>query len=227
MSNDDIRVETDNPEQLEEMQLNGFQFVRTEFLAHLHEPSFSFNDGKVGVNVACVNRLPEVEFIQILINRESKMLVVKPCDEFDLFSFRWCTVKDGKHIPRQVTGRLFFMKVCDMMNWNPDHRHKILGKLCKANGEFIFAFDLKAASTYERSFTGEGKRKTSRTPVLPAEWKDQFGIPYEEHRKALQINMFDGYTLFSLNEKYQKGTADPQPGTTPADSDQRNEGRIT
>ena len=47
--------------------------------------------------------------------------------------------------------------------------------------EFIFAFDLKAVSTYERTITAEGKRKTSRTPVLPAEWKDQFGIPYEEH----------------------------------------------
>jgi hypothetical protein len=225
MSDDSIHVDPEGAEEAEEMKLNGFQFVRTEFLAHLHEPSFSFNDGKVGVNAACVKRLPTVDYIQILINRETRMLVVKPCDEFDLFSFRWCTVKGDKRIPRQVTGRLFFMKVCDMMDWNPDHRHKVLGKLCKANGEFIFAFDLKAVSTYERTITAEGKRKTSRTPVLPAEWKDQFGIPYEEHKKALQINMFDGFALFSLGEKPQNGTDDQQSDSDGSNGGQQTDGR--
>ena len=210
MSDDSIHMGPEGSGEAEEMKLNGFQFVRTEFLAHLHEPSFSFNDGKVGVNAACVKRLPTVDYIQILINRETKMLVVKPCDEFDLFSFRWCTISHGKRIPRQVTGRLFFMKVCDMMGWNPLHRHKILGKLCKANGEFIFAFNLKAVSTYERTIAEDGKRKTSRIPLLPAEWKDQFGIPYEEHKKALQINMFDGFALFSLGEKQQSEAGDQQ-----------------
>ena len=223
MSDENVRMEPEDAEHPEEMELNGFQFVRTEFLAHLHEPSFTFNDGKVGVNAACVRRLPEVDFIQILINRKTQMLVVKPCDEFALFSFRWCTVRGGKRIPRQVTGRLFYMKVCDMMNWNPDYRHKIIGKLCKANGEFIFAFDLKAVSTYERTFTDDGKRKTSRTPVLPAEWKDQFGIPYEEHHKALQINMFDGYALFSLKERTQEDPDDKQTDSQSADDGMHGE----
>ena len=88
--------------------------------------------------------------------------------------------------------------------------------------EFIFAFDLKAVSTYERTITAEGKRKTSRTPVLPAEWKDQFGIPYEEHKKALQINMFDGFALFSLGEKQQSEASDQQ-----GDGDNPNSGQPT
>ena len=35
----------------------------------------------------------------------------------------------------------------------------------------------------------------SRTPVFPAEWQDQFGVPFEEHRKSLQINIFDNYAV--------------------------------
>ena len=76
MSEDSIHMDPEGSEEAEEMKLNGFQFVRTEFLAHLHEPSFSFNDGKVGVNAACVKRLPTVDSIQILFNRETRMLVV-------------------------------------------------------------------------------------------------------------------------------------------------------
>ena len=60
-------------EQLDEIELNGFQFVRTEFFAHIHEPSFTFNDGKVGVNTACVRKLPDHEYIQILINKDTRI----------------------------------------------------------------------------------------------------------------------------------------------------------
>ena len=188
-------------EEQEEVDLRGFQVVRREFFAHVREPSIIFNDGKIGVNTACVRKLPEVEFVQILVHREKKLLAIKPCDELDLYSFQWGMTKNGKRFPRQVTGRLFYMKICDLMNWVPQYRYKILGKLCRANGEFIFVFDLTSTETYERSVTTEGKKRSSRTPVFPAAWKDQFGIPFEEHQKALQINMFDGYALFSLSDK--------------------------
>ena len=42
----------------------------------------------------------------------------------------------------------------------------------------------------------DGKVKTSRTPTYPEEWKNQFGLPVEEHQKSLQINIFDGYAVF-------------------------------
>ena len=217
---DDPRIPEHQPEnsqdnsddQLEDINLDGFQFVRTEFFAHIHEPSFTFNDGKVGVNTACVRKLPDHEYIQILINKETQMMVIRPCDEYDLFSFQWGHTKNGKRFPRQVTARLFFMKVCDLMGWNPQHRYKILGKLCKANGQIIIAFNLKDFSTYERTISADGKRKVSRTPVLPTEWKDQFGVPYEAHKKALQINMFDGYALFSLTEKSDQVKAENNTG---------------
>ena len=46
----------------------GFQVVRGEFFAHIYEPSFTFNGNKVSVNTACIKKLPETEFVQILVN---------------------------------------------------------------------------------------------------------------------------------------------------------------
>ncbi len=103
-------------------------------------------------------------------------------------------------MPRTITGRMFFMKVCDMMGWNPDYRYKIVGKLVKANNELLFLFDLNSTETFERSIDEDGKRKASRKPVFPAEWKNQFGIPFAEHKKALQVSLFDGYTVFSVKD---------------------------
>ena len=42
----------------------------------------------------------------------------------------------------------------------------------------------------------EVKRK-NRIPFYPKEWKDSFGLPVEEHKKALEINILDGYAEFS------------------------------
>ena len=57
----------------------GFQVVRREFFAHLHEPSVTFNNCKFYVNSACLSKFPKVEYVQVLVNRESKILALRPC----------------------------------------------------------------------------------------------------------------------------------------------------
>ena len=63
-----------------------------------------------------------------------------------------------------------------------------------------------------------GKPKTARTPVFPAGWKDQFGLPYHEHQKSLQINIFDGYAIYGIKDNTVSSIASgeaatPIPGT--------------
>lgn len=53
------------------------------------------------------------------------------------------------------------------------------------------------------------KPKMSRMPVFPAEWQDQFGVPFEEHRKSLQINIFDNYAVYGIKDKEAEQAAPP------------------
>ena len=87
------------------------------------------------------------------------------------------------------------------MDWNPIHRYKILGKVIRSNGLTLLAFDLTATEVYQRSVIEGEKMKTTRTPVFPAEWKNQFGLPLHEHRKAMQVNIFDGYAVYAIKNK--------------------------
>ena len=57
----------------------GYQIVRGEFFAHTYEPSFTFNANKVSVNTACIKKLPDTDYVQILVNSEEKKLAVRPC----------------------------------------------------------------------------------------------------------------------------------------------------
>lgn len=218
-----MEVVTD--EEIEEVSdsiFDGFQIVRSEYFSQLREPSISFSQGKIGVNSACIKKLPKVDYAQILVNQEKKMLAIRPCKESEIFSFQWCTyrVKDGKRLPRQVTGRMFFLKICALMKWNMDYRYKILGKLIRANDEYLFIFNLRDAQTFIREQGAEDdKPRMSRTAIFPEEWQNKFGIPYEEHQKALQINMFQGFAIYSI-----KGDTAAAPVQTrkPSDQEQQN-----
>ena len=90
------------------------------------------------------------------------------------------------------------------MDWNPDYRYKMLGKLVRSNGELFFVFDLNNAEIFRRTIKDDGKVKSSRTPVYPESWKNQFGLSVEEHKKAMQINFFDDYAVFSLQAEPSK-----------------------
>lgn len=177
---------------------DGYEVVRGEYFAHLYEPSITFNNSRISLNTACLKRLPSIDYVQILINPEEKKLAVRPCKEDEKDSFLWCT---PKRKPKQITCRVFFAKIIHLMNWNPDYRYKLLGKLIKSGNEYLFIFDLTATEIFQRTIQEGEKTKISRTPVFPAEWQNQFGLPVEEHNKQLQINIFNGYTVFGIKDK--------------------------
>jgi hypothetical protein len=188
---------------------DGYQVVRGEFFAHVYEPSITFNNCKVSLNAACLSRLPEIDYVQILVNPIEKKIAVRPSSEDEKDSFLWCTTNGTKRKPKQITCRMFFAKVIELMGWNPDYRYKLLGKLIRSGNEHLFIFDLTATEVYQRFVTnGEEKPKVSRTPIFPAEWKNQFGLPVEEHRKLLQVNIFEGYTVFGIKDKSSDDPAD-------------------
>ena len=66
-----------------EFDYEGYQVVRREFFAHTYEPSVTFNNYKFYVNAACLNRFPTVDFVQVLVNQERKILAIRPCEEGD------------------------------------------------------------------------------------------------------------------------------------------------
>ena len=145
--NTDLPVSKDMPiTENDSFSYDGFQVVRGEFFAHLNEPSISFASGKVYVNSACIRKLPNAEFVQILVNAEEKRLVVRPCKEEEKDSFRWCSTR---RTPRQIKCTIFFAKIMQLMEWNPDYRYKLLGKLVRSRDRLGIADERKARRVRE------------------------------------------------------------------------------
>ena len=179
---------------------NGYEVVRQEFFAHACEPSITFNKQTVFVNAACLKRLPDVGYVQFLINPIERKLAVYPCDGNEKDSFAWCT-KGSKRYPKKIICHIFFAKVMDMMNWNPDYRYKLLGKLICCNDKYLFVFDLTMPNIFQRNLYNRKEQKAIHAPLFPEEWRNKFGLPFEEHHKRILVKVFSGHTVFSVEDK--------------------------
>ena len=178
---------------------DGYQVVRGEFFAHITEPCFVFSKNKVSVNTACIRRLPETEFVQILVNPDEKKLIVRPSEESEKDSFRWKSASGGLK-PKLISCKIFFAKIFSLMGWDYDNRYKLLGKLIRSNGELLFVFDLNTPEIFIKKEVN-GVVKNTRTPIYPEEWKDHFGLSVKEHKANLQVNIYNGYAIFGIQEK--------------------------
>ena len=77
---------TDELVEMEDFNFENYQVVRREFFAHISEPSITFNLCKFYANAACIKRFPNADYAQVLIDREHKILALRPCEEFMLKS---------------------------------------------------------------------------------------------------------------------------------------------
>ena len=179
----------------EAISLDKFQVVRREFLSNVYEPSIVFDNSTVSVNTACLRKLVDVEYIRFLINPDTRKLIICPCNEDDKDAFRWCSRKNDKRIPKQISCRIFFAKLSSLMGWDPYYRYKILGRVIWNNSKLLILFDLTETEVY-RCGPNESNR---RDPAFPSEWKDRFGLSFEEHRKLMKTDFFEEYTVFELN----------------------------
>lgn len=172
----------------EVVDLAGFQVTKAELFAHTTEPAITVWEDRVKFNMACLRRFPGVTHIQLLIHPEQRRLIVRPCDKDAPDSLRWANGGGEKEIKnRDMTCRVFAAKLFDLMQWDKQYRYKMLGKPAVCDGEVLFLFKL----TDFEVFVTTASRK--RRAYLPADWRDYFGTPVEEHEESYKIDLADGY----------------------------------
>lgn len=206
-------VQVGPAEEIEDAPYNyeGFQVVRGQFFAHLFEPSLTYNRNRVYINSVCLKKMPDVEYVNFLISAEDRRVIIRPVTEDVSDSVKWCVTNGQTRKPRQMTAKIFWAKTMALMDWNPIHRYKIIGKMVRVEGDVVFAFELDHADIFKRTITDDKKEETSRTPTYSADWQDSFGLPFYEHQKRLKINIRDGYAVFSMEET-------PSTANKPAES---------
>ena len=170
------------------IDLAGYQVTKAELFAHTKEPAITVWKDRIKFNMACLRRFPGITHIQLLIHPEQRRMIIRPCDRDAPDSLRWANGGGEKELKnRDMTCRVFAAKLFDLMQWDKQYRYKMLGKPAVCDGEVLFLFKL----TDFEVFVSTGPRK--RRSYLPADWRDYFGTPVEQHEESYKIDLADGY----------------------------------
>lgn len=187
----------------------GYHVVRKEFFSHLRDPAIIIRPDSVSFNASCINGLVDTVYINMMINPNKNHMVIIRSSEDKKDALRWCLVKNDARKSRRITSPIFSGMIYDQMHWDRKYRYKVLGYKINYKGEELFIFDLNDHEVFlegvrKRAVQAveEGKEvteiklvenKTKPKGYLPDEWKNSFGLPPEEHSKALEINDIDDY----------------------------------
>ena len=183
---------------------DGYQVVRREFFSHRFDPTLTIKGNSIIFNNACISRLEQVIYVQVLVNPTAEKLVIRPCSEGARDAIRWCIAKENKRKSRQITCGLFTAKLYEMMGWEALYRYKLQGTRINYRGEQLYVFDLTSTEIFLPAVKDPDnpKARAKRSAAMyPANWRDSFGIPVQEHDDSMQVDLMEGFNFADMSGK--------------------------
>jgi len=196
-------IEEDGIQSLEE--LNQYQVIRSEFVSPRLRAKVTFNVDSLTFSSKCVRLFEETQYIQLLINADEKRMVVMPCDEYTKDSLKWSNIKAGKIISRNIRCKLFGAKLYEMMGWDPENRYRVQAMYQEIGGKQIIIFNLEEFEMVvpEVVVKSDGKRVRKSKVYYPENWRDSFGMMYQEHLESCMVNILDNYMVSNTKDGSQ------------------------
>lgn len=177
----------------QEFSFDGYQVVRRELFAHQRDPAVVIRRDSIAFNAACIQGLEDVVYIHILINPDTRRMVIKKCAEDDKNALRWCVPRPEKRVSRKVSSKQFSSMLYNLLDWDEDCRYKILGYRISVDGEHVYIFDLLEPEVFydrRKQTTKEATNTESATENShPSDGSPDFGASLEENQMALMVNL--------------------------------------
>ncbi len=168
---------------------SSFEVVRQEYVYTQETPMLSLKGGRIYVNKYAINLFPDHQFIQIMVDRDRRELVIQPVKQGVKDSFRWCGGK--RRQPRKLKCLPVFYEIYKQMGWDIDCRYRIQGREEETETERALYFALKDAVCFRKAGNQEYEE-------FPKEWQGSFGERKAEHKDEDYIARYDSDRTFSV-----------------------------
>lgn len=190
---------------MNDRDLSQYEVVREDFISDADGVQLNFNKGRMYINNYGLSKFPEEDYVRILINQETRNLVIKPYKEKVRASYCWCGGK-LKRKPRRVKCLPLFYQIYKMMQWDINARYRIAGEIEDSGEEKIIFFDLDDAICFVRE-TGAnntivGVCENGRTPKyhmqMPSEWEKHYGMLVMDFDNRQDVKTFGNMAVFDV-----------------------------
>ena len=178
-------------------ELRNLEVLRTELASSLFKPKIILGYDNISFTKACVKLFPDTQYVNILIDRMKKRIIVLPVHQHAKDALRWCNVKDGEAVKRTCTAKKFGEKLYDMMSWVKENKYRVLAYYQEIEGVRLLVFNLTEHEIVVPQFitTKTGKVMKRGKVCLASEMESGFGMTLSEHSVANDVELNAHYTL--------------------------------
>lgn len=173
------------------MDLSNYQVVRQEFGMSQEVIQVTFNQGRLYVNNYTLSQFPEEDYIQVLVDEDTKSMVIKPSVKKKRDSFKWSGGLN-KRKARRIGCKPLYYLVYRLMEWDINCRYRIDGEIEDYGEQKVIFVDLRDAICFKREDDGNKRMQ------MPEEWLKSFGMPYMDYKNRQDIKTFEDMAVFDV-----------------------------
>ena len=185
-----------------ELDLRGFEIVRSQFLGIANSISVTFTDNSLKFSAAGIRKLC-CEYVEILIHPEKKSLAVRPTKADNRLAFQWAKRTGVKFNIRQISALAFMPTLYELFGWKNGYRYRIHGTVIDVGSTRLLSFNTdeaemliprKAFETEETPLSAIGEKvdplgTKNETIAYPSSWAEAFGDEYYEWQNSLEATV--------------------------------------
>lgn len=127
------------------------EVVRRQFFSRAGDRAVTITPNGIRLSTACIRQWEDVEYVNFVVLKGLKLLIVRKSSDENIDAQRWKTVKNGKSFGRKITGSGFAGEIYKLMDWCKGYSFHISGYLSLNKydeSETMWFFDLEEAEAY-------------------------------------------------------------------------------
>lgn len=222
-----------------DFDLRDFEVARSQYF-NTPQPvtlTFSYNDMKFGTG--STKKLPNTEFIELLINPKENLVAVRPSKKDAKTAIQWTRKKLGVVCPKLISGAAFLPIIYEIFGWDTDFKYRVRGTRHQKGTESILLFDMSETEVFiptsvedydddgeiikiPQKILEEGTSPVTSTATrvcgFPEDWATGFGVTFYRHAQIQELRYLaenGEWMIDSEGEPFV--TRDPDPvNRTPA-----------
>jgi hypothetical protein len=124
-------------------ELQNLEVLRMEFASSVYKPKVILSYESISFNKACLRLMPDTRYINILIDRSKKRIIVLPVTKHDKDALQWHGISVTGEIKKRVcSAKKFGEKLYEMMQWVKENKYRVLAYYQEIENVRLLVFNL-------------------------------------------------------------------------------------
>lgn len=176
------------------IDLSGYEKVDSQLFSRSGKPVLWFKQKQLYFNKACLGKMNDSNYIELLFEPAEKLLAIRSCDEENQYAIEWAKDSGDKLTTKIKTSSGFSSILFKCMNWEAGDRYRLIGVKRAKGNDIVVLFDLNTAEKIHREEVfneSEDEREIKITNSIDEYLLEHFGNDVYQDVYSMRLYLMD------------------------------------